>query len=250
MSGGPSGALFAYDGAIVERFPAIRAGVVRANGLTNGPSPPGLLDEYGAEQEAVSERLGEIGIADLPSIAAWRRAFSAFGAKPTQHRNAAEALLRRLSKRGDVPSVSALVDIGNLVSIRRALPVAVFDLANVAVPITVRFATGDEPFTDLGSADAVRPEPGEVIFVDGDGIACARRWCWRQGARGVTGPDTADALFVVEGHHDEAERDVASAGADLAALLASHRPGVRIEPHALSPADPGTATGSGGTARA
>ena len=39
-------------------------------------------------------------------------------------RSAAEALLRRLTKQGSIPSINTLVDIGNLVSIRYALPVA------------------------------------------------------------------------------------------------------------------------------
>ena len=191
--------MFAYDEAVVERYPTIRAGVIHATGLDIGPSPPGLLDEYRAEQRAAAERLGETAVADLPSIAAWCRAFTRFGAKPTQHRNAAEALLRRLAKQGDVPTINTLVGIGNLVSIRYALPVAVFDRANVAGPTTVRFATGAEIFADLGSTHAVHPEPGEVIFVDGGNVVGARRWCWRQSARSATSATTVDALFVVEG---------------------------------------------------
>jgi threonine/homoserine/homoserine lactone efflux protein len=74
----------------------------------------------------------------------------------SQYRNAAEALLRRLAKHGDIPTINTLVDIGNLVSIRYAMPVAVFDQANIAGgSITVRFATGAELFTDLGSTDVV-----------------------------------------------------------------------------------------------
>ena len=243
--------MFAYDDAITERFPAIRAGVMHATGLTNGSSPPGLLEEHRAEQRAASERLDATAIADLPSISAWRRVFSEFGAKPTRYRNAAEALLRRLSKHGDVPTVNALVDIGNLVSTRHALPIAVFDLANVAVPVTVRFAVGDELFTDLGSTGSVHPDPGEVVFVDGDGAVCARRWCWRQGAGSVTGPNTAEALFVVEGHHDDADRDVESALDDLTSLLASHQPRSNTESWVLSPANPRAGNGGGveGTSR-
>ena len=104
--------MFAYDDAITERFPSIRAGVIHATGLSNGPSPPELLEEYRAEQRAAAERLEAAAIADLPQVAAWRRVFSEFGAKPTRYRNAAEALLRRLSKHGDVPTISALVEAG------------------------------------------------------------------------------------------------------------------------------------------
>jgi DNA/RNA-binding domain of Phe-tRNA-synthetase-like protein len=231
--------MFAYDEAVAERYPTIRAGVIHA-GLSNGPSSSGLLKEYRAEQRAASERLNATAIADLPSIRAWRRAFARFGAKPTRHRNAAEALLRRLAKHGDIPTINTLVDIGNLVSIRYAMPIAVFDRANVAGPTTVRFATGTESFTDLGSTDIVHPDPGEVVFVDSRGIVSARRWCWRQSAQSATGATTVEALIVVEGHHDTARRDVESALADLESLLGSHQPQGQIESHVLSPTNPHT----------
>jgi DNA/RNA-binding domain of Phe-tRNA-synthetase-like protein len=239
-------AVFAYDDAIVERYPTIRAGVIHATGLANGPSPPGLLDEYRTEQRAASERLNATAIADLPQVAAWRRAFTRFGAKPTQHRNAAEALLRRLAKHGDIPTINTLVDIGNLVSIRYAMPVAVFDQANIAGgSTTVRFATGAELFTDLGSSASVHPDPGEVVFVDSDNVVSARRWCWRQSAQSATRATTVEALIVVEGHHDTAGRDVESALADLTSLLASYQPQSQTRSYALSPTNPRTATGEG-----
>ena len=238
-------AIFAYEEAVAKRYPTVRAGVVHATGLANGPSPPELLDEYRAEQQAASERLKATAIADLPSIAAWRRAFTQFGAKPTQHRNAAEALLRRLAKQGEIPTVNALVDVGNLVSIRYAMPVAVFDLANIADSLTVRFATGDELFTDLGSTGSVVPDPGEVIFVDRNNVVSARRWCWRQSAQSATSGTTVEALIVIEGLHDTAGQDVEAALTDLTSLLASHQAHRQTRSHVLSPTNPSTGTSEG-----
>jgi len=77
-----------------------------------------------------------------------------------------------------------------------------------------------------------------VIFVDGDDVVSARRWCWRQSAQSATSATTADALIVVEGHHDDAGRDVAAALADLTALLTAHQPGSGTASYVLSPADP------------
>jgi DNA/RNA-binding domain of Phe-tRNA-synthetase-like protein len=233
--------VFGYDDAVSEQYPTIRAGVVHATKLANGPSSPGLLKEYRAEQHAALERLSTAAIADSPSIAAWRRVFTRFGAKPTQHRSAAEALLRRLDKHGDIPTINTLVDIGNLVSIRYAMPVAVFDRAGIADHITVRFATGDELFTDLGSTESVPPDAGEVVFVDAADVVCARRWCWRQSAQSATSAATVEALVVTEGHHDVADRDVQAALADLVALLSLHQPGCETESFVLSPAYPRTA---------
>jgi DNA/RNA-binding domain of Phe-tRNA-synthetase-like protein len=235
--------VFRYDSAVLERYPTIQAGVVQVSGLINGPTPPLLQERYRAAQQEVAARLAAAPVAELPSIAAWRRAFAAFGAKPTQYRSAAEALLRRLAKQGDIPSINALVDLGNLVAIRYALPVAVVDLAGIAGGITVRFATGMERFTDLGAAEAGAPERGEVVFVDRDGVACARRWCWRQSAQSATGPATTEALVVVEGLHDGADKDVAAALDEVTALLSEFQPAARTTTHALLsaqlPATPG-----------
>jgi DNA/RNA-binding domain of Phe-tRNA-synthetase-like protein len=220
--------VFSYDQAVLDRYPGIRAGIAVASGLTNGPTSPALWERYRTAQKEVADRLATTPPAEMPSIAAWRRAFAAFGAKPTQYRSAAEALLRRLAKQGDIPSINTLVDLGNLVSIRHALPVAVVDLAGIDGGITVRFATGSERFTDLGSAEPVAPEPGEVVFVDEAGVACARRWCWRQSAQSATRETTTDALVVVEGLHDGAERDVAAAREEIVSLLDEFQPAATI----------------------
>jgi DNA/RNA-binding domain of Phe-tRNA-synthetase-like protein len=235
--------MFAYAPELVERYPTIRAGVVHATGLVNGPSPSGLLEDFRREQRTAVRRLEGLAIADLPSIAAWRRAFAAFGAKPTQYRSAAEALLRRLAKHGDSPSINILVDIGNLVSIRHAVPVAVFDLGGVDGSITVRFATGDERFTDLGTSESVSPDPGEVVFVDSRDVVCARRWCWRQSAQSATSDTTTEALIVVEGHHDSAARDVDATLADLTSFLGAYQPGSRVSARVLSAAHPSVRSG-------
>ena len=158
----------------------------------------------------------------MPTLAAWRRAFRAFGVDPTAYRSAAEALLRRLTKQGSIPSINALVDIGNLVAIRYGLPVAMFDQRTVTGGTTVRFAAGTESFTDLGSGERENPAEGEVIFIDDAGLVSARRWCWRQSAESASGPDTTEVLVTVEGHHDGAEADVTAAVADLEALLRDH----------------------------
>ena len=214
-------ALFQYDSQIVERFPSIVRGVLVVDGVRNGPSPPELVARYEEEQRVVRARLGETPLSEVPSLAAWRRAFRGFGVDPTAYRSAAEALLRRLTKQGSIPSINTLVDVGNLVSIRYGLPVAVFDRASIADAITVRIATGDEPFADLGSSESVHPEPGEVIFVDAAGHVAARRWCWRQSAESASRDSTTDILVTIEGHHDGARDDVQAAVTDVEALLRS-----------------------------
>jgi DNA/RNA-binding domain of Phe-tRNA-synthetase-like protein len=185
-----------------------------------------LSAAFRAEQTATLERLGDTPLAEVASLAAWRQAFRAFGVKPTQHRPAAEALLRRLTKKGGIPNLNRLVDLGNLVSIRYAMPVAVFDTREATGTVTVRFAEGRERFTELGSQETKHPDPGEVIFVDDADLISARRWCWRQSAQSAALESTTEALITVEGHHDKAETEVRAAVDDLLALLAEFAGGI------------------------
>lgn len=210
---------FHYEQEVLQRYPTVVGGVLLADALRSGPSTTDLQEAFLAEQRATLERLGDTPLSEVPSLAAWRRAFRAFGVDPTAYRSAAEALLRRLTKQGSIPSINTLVDIGNLVSIRYALPVAMFDRGSITGALTVRPATGAESFTDLGSGATEQPEPGEVIFIDEARHVAARRWCWRQSADSASSASTTDLLVAVEGHHAEARRDVEAALADLDALL-------------------------------
>jgi DNA/RNA-binding domain of Phe-tRNA-synthetase-like protein len=230
--------MFSYDAAIVERFPGVVGGVIHAVGVTNGASPSALVEAFQAEQQAALARIGSTPLSDLASLAAWRRAFRAFGVDPTAYRSAAEALLRRLTKQGSIPSINTLVDIGNLVSIRYGLPVAVFDQRAMTGGTTVRFATGEETFTDLGSGERQAPDAGEVIFVDEAGLVCARRWCWRQSAESASGPTTTEILVTVEGHHETAFDDVSAARADLEQLIVDYARPDEIASTILSGASP------------
>jgi len=226
---------FRYSTDVVSTFPATRGGVIHARGLDNTISSTSLDQRYRAEQARVRDQIGDMPLSDIPSLKAWRTTFSGFGVKPTQYRSAAEALLRRLTKQGDIPSINPLVDLANMVSIRWRLPVAVFDQATATGITSVRFADGHEQFTDLGSDAPRSPEPGEVVFVDEAGLVSARRWCWRQSDQSAARPTTAEVLITVEGQHPGAEADVAGATQDLLDLLAEYQPNAVVNSALLSP---------------
>lgn len=211
--------IFQYDRDILQRFPHIVGGVIYAQNVVNGPTPPALQEAFLAEQQAVLQRIGDTPLSQLPSLSAWRSAFREFGVEPTQYRSAAESLLRRLTKKGDIPSINTLVDICNLVSIRYALPAAVFDTRALHGTLTVHLADGTERYTTLGRDEVDHPDVGEVVFSDETGLVMARRWCWRQSEQSAAQPDTTNAILTIEAHHDGAHKDIEAALHDLLALL-------------------------------
>ena len=128
------------------------------------------------------------------------------GLKPTQYRCAAESLLRRFRKEGSLPRLHPLVDLCNAVSLAFAVPVAVLDADQVAWPLEVRYASGDEDYLTFGG-EVEHPAPGEVIFADQAGQAHARRWTNRQSGRSAVSPATSTVLIVAEALHERRGRD-------------------------------------------
>jgi DNA/RNA-binding domain of Phe-tRNA-synthetase-like protein len=217
--------VFQYDNGILARYPTIVGGVIIAQGMTNGPTPKELQAAFREEQQATLQRIGGTPLSQIPSLSAWRAVFRSFGVDPTQYRSAAEALLRRLTKKGDIPCINLLVDLGNLVSIRYALPVAVFDTGILNGAVTVHFADGSERYTTLGQDELEHPEPGEVVFSDDTKLVIARRWCWRQSDQSAAQQETTEALITVEAHHTQAKEDVDAALDDLLTLLRAYAGG-------------------------
>ncbi len=215
-------AVFRYDTAVTTAFGQLAGGFIVGNGIKNGPTTPEVLSMYMTEQALVKERIGATPLSELPTLAGWRAAFRLFGVDPTGYRSAAEALLRRLTKKGDIPSINLLVDLCNMVSIRYGLPVAAIDTRQVNLPITVRFARGDETFVNLNQVEADHPSTGEVIFTDEKDVVIARRWCWRQSEESAAREETTDLLITIEAQNAGGTDLVQSAVNDLLALLPAH----------------------------
>src|SRR5690348_1042283 len=202
---------FRHDDALWRDFPALVPGVLYAEGITADAEP-----KAGQYEERARTRLAASSESEFPEIQAWRRAFAKMGLKPTQYRCAAESLLRRFRKDGSLPRLHPLVDLCNAVSLAFAIPVAVFDAAQVSWPLEVRYAAGDEDYLTF-AGDTEHPAPGEVIFADQAAQAHARRWTNRQSGRSAVREDTRSVLIVAEALHDGAPRDVPELTAALAA---------------------------------
>ena len=198
--------LFSYSLSLRDEFPELSTGVLHVQGISSIAETD--VADYVAQLTTLGrQRIAAGTEADLPEIQAWRRVFSRMGLKPTQYRCASEALLRRLRKEGDLPSVLPFVDLCNAVSAAFAIPVAAFDLDRIAGGLVVRRATGTERY-DTFSGEIEHPEAGEVIFADAKSRAHARRWSNRQSAYSAVSSQTHNVLIVAEAMHGTAKQDV------------------------------------------
>lgn len=203
---------------IFARFPGYVRGVVIAHGVTNGPSPAELVQMLRDAEESVRARVNPEQVAEEPRIKSWREAYRAFGAKPSEFRSSVEAMVRRVLRGDQLPSISALVDLGNVMSLRHLLPAGAHAIDLLNDDIELRFATGKEDFVAFGSEELEHPLAGEVVFVEGNTVL-TRRWTWRQGNHTLTLPETTAIEFNVDGLPPVTQDEVETACAEVEELI-------------------------------
>jgi DNA/RNA-binding domain of Phe-tRNA-synthetase-like protein len=209
---------FTVSNEVFNQFPGYVRGVVIAYGVTNGKSSEELTSLLRSAEESVRERLNLEKLAEHPRIASWREAYRSFGAKPSKFRPSIEAMVRRVLRNEQLPSISALVDIGNVVSLNHLVPAGGHAIDVIENDMELRLATGEELFTPLDSEQVENPVPGEVIFADGT-IVLTRRWTWRQGKHTLVVPTTTAVEFNVDGLPPVLVGEVEEACRDISELI-------------------------------
>ena len=165
---------------IFELYPGYCWGKVLCWDLDNTRStaPADRLLRRAEKTVRADPALAEVAV--HPRIAAWRDAFSAFGARPSKFQSSVEALVRRARRGDELPAVNLVVGLYNATSLGHLVPIGGDDLERVDGGLHLRRASGGETYHELGTGLPDPPPLGEVIYADDAKVLC-RRWCWRQG---------------------------------------------------------------------
>ncbi|MBI4210400.1 MAG: lysine--tRNA ligase [Candidatus Diapherotrites archaeon] len=188
---------FGVSGDIRSKFPGLRIGVVLVEGADNSSKNPEIAGLLRVGEARFRELHFGRDLASIKTIKSWREAYSSFGAKPKESRSSIEAIAKRVLKGDQLPSINALVDIYNYISIKYVLPVGGEDVSRLKGPLRLRYADGGEPFSRIGSSDNEPAEKGEVIYADDEGAVC-RRFNWREADRTKLVEGTQNAVIFVE----------------------------------------------------
>jgi len=189
---------FCVNYRIFDKFPDLSLGVVIAKGMDNLGTADELWALISAQQEEIRANASSEILSQLPRIASWRRAYSAFGAKPKKYKSSVESLYRMVLKGVDLKHINTIVDVYNYISIKHMVPVGGDDISRVEGDIVLRFAQGGEMFRPLNSEEVEHAKEGEVIYMDNVEVLC-RRWNWRECDKSKMTEETKQAVLVVEG---------------------------------------------------
>ena len=160
-------------------------------------------DEYvESMKKGLIGRLKDIGISQdtmmlHPDVAGWREVYSKMGVKPSKYRSSLESLLRRTFK-GEMWSVSSVVDCYDCVSALNLLPMGAHDTEKLRGDLVLRFGREGEKFYPLGAGDSVIDvDTRNVLYADEDKVCC---WLWnhRDTRDASISESTKKALFLVD----------------------------------------------------
>jgi DNA/RNA-binding domain of Phe-tRNA-synthetase-like protein len=156
---------------------------------------------------------------------AWRATYRGFGAKPQRTPSSAEALAHRIQGDGQLPTINAVVDLYNALSLRFAIPIGGENMAAYVGDPLLKRATGHETFDTVkdGSPCVETVPAGEVVWADELGVTC-RRWNWRQGLRTRIDAAATRMWFVLERLEPMPIPALLEAGDMLAATLRTMSP--------------------------
>lgn len=118
-------------------------------------SSPALLGEIERVSSELRARFPDPSSAG-DRLAPARRLYRALGLDPTRTRPASEALLRRVLQGKGLYAVNSAVDAANLVSLSLALPVGLYDLANIEPVhkrVELRLGRAGEAYPGIGKEE-------------------------------------------------------------------------------------------------
>lgn len=209
---------FRVEPDVFDAFPAARFAAVIARGIDNRRGSDEAAARLAAAVEATRQAFAGMDPKVLPAIGVWREAFGARGWTPSKYFSSIEALVRRISRGGDLPSINPAVDLANSVSLRRLVPIGAHDLGSATQGIVVRLAAPEDRFRPMGDGPDETPDPGEIVYASGLDVR-TRRWVWRQSRTGLVTATTRDVLFPIDGFDPVTGDAVRAAAAELADLV-------------------------------
>lgn len=187
-------------------FPKLNVGVIIANGIDNSKKQPkitSLFNEaidyikltYTAE-EATDPKLISKHLAKSPLISVWRAAYEEFGVK-THYNTNVETLMTNIVAGKRPKSKNNLADMCTYISLKRIVPIGVYDLDKIEGDIFLGLANGGEKFLPADSTGAELTNKNEVVYSDAGSILC-RRWNWRESRKAQVTDKTKNAIIFID----------------------------------------------------
>lgn len=209
---------FIVEQQVFAALPEACFGVVIAKGIDNTKPYPAIASMLEEGVRAAERRYAEQPVKEDLLVLPYRQAFAQLSINPNKFMSSIEAMLTRVSKGKGLPSINPIVDIGNALSLKYALPMGAHDIAKLGgADIEVRFSREGDTFLPFGETTPETMPAGELVYAAGSAIR-TRRWIWRQSELGKIDESSRDIFFPIDGFANANKEAVMTARDELAAF--------------------------------
>lgn len=209
---------FQVDEKVFEVLPDYCIGTIAAFGIDNSKGCPKVQERLKQEAEAFAQKHQNDNIRSLENIQAFRDAFTKLNMNPNKYLCSIESLAKRVQKKGELPSINPIVDLGNLISLKHVLPAGAHDLSKMQDQFIVRFSESGDHFLPMSAKAEENMPENELVYASGQTIK-TRRWIWRQSEDGKITDGTSCILYPIDGFASINREQVLEARDELASLL-------------------------------
>lgn len=209
---------FKIDDNILGAFPQLKIGLIVCKGINNIGSCDEIINLIREREKEIRANFNKEDLSQNPKIETWRKAYSAFGAKPKKYKCSVENLYRMILDGKEIGHINKLVDIYNYISIKNIIPMGGDDLDKINGDIILKYAKGDESFIELGSEEVKNPKEGEIVYADDNDILC-RRWNHRECDKSKMSENTINAALVIEGLSPFSKEEIDAIIKELSELI-------------------------------
>ena len=186
---------------VFELNPDLCFGIIVARGIKNSETTAEETARLRNAEQRARETIQEYDLKSQLTIKGYRFVMERAGINPNKFQNSMEAMMKRVLKGGQLPTINSLVDLCNAVSIENQVSLGGHALKDIHDDLCVRFTRGNERFLPFGAEEYEPVEAGELVFTSGD-VVQTRKWVWRQSELGKMTLEMNDVFFQLVGFDD------------------------------------------------
>jgi DNA/RNA-binding domain of Phe-tRNA-synthetase-like protein len=193
---------YSIENSVFKLNPNIKFGIIVGKNIQNSESTAEDVERLKKAEAKMRETIKAEQLRELHNVALYRDVMLKSGINPNKYPPSVEAMFKRIVKGGELPTINALVDLCNAVSIENGISLGGHDLKDIHDDLEVRYSRKGDVFLPFGAESYEDVPEGELVFTSGH-VVQTLKWVWRQSELGKITLDSHHIFFQLVGFEYE-----------------------------------------------
>lgn len=203
---------FTIEKRVFQSVPNLCIGVVVAKEIDNTLKFDCVATNLGCAVKNVQAKFDGQNIKETPELRIYRDTLEEISINPNKYPCSIESLYSRIAKNKGIPTISAVVDLLNTISITYGVAIGAHDMDTLVDGLSLRFSTEDDVYDAFTEEIRDKIKGEELIYASANQIR-TRKWIWRQSDIGRVTSDSHNIVFSIDGFQDNRDSVMAARNA-------------------------------------